>query len=59
MMLEIEYNPAKREFYIMLWKKIHKHRFQVEKVREILYYLDGFDSGLKDGGGESSFNGVR
>jgi hypothetical protein len=59
MMLEIEYNPAKREFYIELLKKILNHCFQMEKVREILYYLDGFDSGLKDGGGESNFNGVR
>jgi hypothetical protein len=47
MMLEIEYNPAKREFYIELLKKILNHCF------------DGFDSGLKDGGGESNFNGVR
>jgi hypothetical protein len=58
-LLEKENNPVKREFYIMLLKKILNHCFQMEKVREILYYLDGFDSGLKVGGGEFSFNGVR
>jgi hypothetical protein len=43
----------------MILKIMSQPHFQFSKIRVVLEFNDGFDSGLLDGGGEASFNGVR